>query len=140
MELVIRSAENIDRDFVLFLINKIIPGRFISMINPQKLKKWDEFLFKNNLSGFNLGSIKTTEQLLKYAIQNLIFSSYGGDFTISLDATKTIQGTNTKISAVCRLINYGNTEISGLGIFSDVFNKVRKELELYKNMYTMGIR
>jgi hypothetical protein len=140
MELVIRSAENIDRDFVLFLINKIIPGRFISMINPQKLKKWDEFLFKSNLSGFNLGSIKTTEQLLKYAIQNLTFSSYGGDFTISLDATKTIQGTNTKISAVCRLINYGNTEISGLGIFSDVFNKVRKELELYKNMYTMGIR
>lgn len=140
MELVLREQDGVDYDFIEYLVYDIIPKRLKSMLNLKKLIKWDDYFFKDMKSGFNLGNLKSTKDIIEFGINNLSISAYNGYYTIGISATEKIEGTNTKISAVCRLINYGNTDVSGYMIFSDVFKTVKRELSMYQNMYLLGIR
>lgn len=140
MELVLREQDGVDYGFVEYLVNDIIPKRFNSLLDIKKLKKWDDYFFKDKSSEFNLGNLKSTEAIVEFGINNLSISSYNGYYTIGINSVEKIVGTNTKISTVCRLINYGNSNVSGYMIFSDVFKTVKRELKLYQNMYMLGIR
>lgn len=140
MELVLREQDGVDYGFVEYLVNEIIPKRFNSLLDKKKLKKWDDYFFKDKSSEFNLGNLKSTEAIVEFGINSLSISSYNGYYTIGISYVEKIIGTNTKISTVCRLINYGNSDVSGYMIFSDVFKTVKRELKLYQNMYMLGIR
>lgn len=139
MELVIRESDGVTSDFVNYLVDKIIPAKMRQLLNKKKLEKWDDYLFKNKKSDLFLGSFHNTYDIIMFGVNNLSVSEYNGYYTVGVNPVENITGTNTKISVVCRLINYGNADVSGYMIFSDVFREVRKELSLYKNMYIMGI-
>ena len=137
MELVIRESDGYDYGFSEFLAYEVIPKRIMSLIKRDKLKKWDNYFFKDSKLDINLGSLKSTESIIKFGADNLSITYLNGYMTIHIDSNAKIIGTDTKISTVCRLINYGNANISGYMIFSDAFNTVRKELKLYQTMYMM---
>lgn len=139
MELYIKGA-GIDDGFIEFIIKRIFPSRLLSILDERKLSAWDEYLFEEKKGNFNLGNLKSTKDVIKCGISNLTYTTYGGDYIIRISDVAVISGTMTKILPVCKLIEYGNTEIAGYPIFSKVIDKIKSELELYHNMYEMGMR
>lgn len=140
MELYINKKDVADRGFVEFLINKIIPSRLESIIDDRKLVAWDEYFFEEHKGEFNLGNLKNTRDIIRYGVQNFTYTTYGGDYIVEINNLSVIKGTSTKILPICKLINYGNTEVTGYGIFSKTIEKIKQELELYHNMYEVGMR
>ena len=136
MKLAIFDAnEIIDIDFIKWLILRI-RNTIIQNINNDKLKKWDEF-FNSSTVYKNIYKKKiSTRDIIISGACNLTYLATESEFIIQVNPNIFTPGLDrVKLSSVCKLINFGNLEISGYKIFTDVFDKFALEISDYVDLY-----
>ena len=136
MKLAIFDAnELIDIDFIKWLILRI-RNTIIQNINNDKLKKWDEF-FNSSTVYKNIYKKKiSTRDIIISGACNLTYLTTESEFIIQINPNIFTPGLDrVKLNAICKLINFGNLEISGYKIFTDVFNKFALEISDYVDLY-----
>lgn len=136
MKLAIFDAnEIIDIDFIKWLILRI-RNTIIQNINNDKLKKWDEF-FNSSTVYKNIYKKKiSTRDIIISGACNLTYLATESEFIIQINPNIFTPGLDrVKLSSVCKLINFGNLEISGYKIFTDVFDKFALEISDYVDLY-----
>lgn len=124
---------SLDRKFgnwLILIIQKLIQ----SSINDKKLLKWDKYISEN----FNhLYSKKvTSKDIILAGIKDLVCDDTDSKLIIKISTNHFIQGLDrVRIETLCRLINYGNTEIKGYPIFTDTFDDIADNISVYVRKY-----
>ena len=105
------------------LINNIIKRElrdyFRLNLNVEIIFKWDRYLRSN---GIRL----TLNNIISYIINTLEFSISNGNYVVKINNKLNINEYNP--DSLARLINYGNSEIKGTGIFSDAFKYLDRNI------------
>ena len=135
MQLYIDRTEK-NEEFSNWLLN-IIKQEIITNLNPRKLSVYEEYIKESNV--FNLDE-KTLNNL------NLLNVIYKFVRTLRKDTFKNsyLYSFNTHIKygnityyEICKLVNYGNSEIKGYPFITDVFSNIRTNIKEYKDIYNV---
>jgi hypothetical protein len=106
-----------------------------------KLQKWDDYL--NSGEAFEIINVNrvSSKDIVMTGIRNIVYELSPYTLTVHIDQNQKVFGfNNVKLETVCKLINYGNTSISGYPLFSEEFNEVSENIGTYIDRYvSMGI-
>lgn len=136
MILTLTDKDNIvDTDFGNWLIDHI-RTKLISSINSNKLITWNEFINNTDVLDRLYNSSYSAEAIIIYASKHLKCNSSNGKIIIGIDDNILVPGFDRlKLKTICKLINYGTTDIKGYPIFSDTFNYFKDNILDYVRMY-----
>ena len=79
--------------------------------------------------------IVTTKEIILSGIYNLKYLKYSDKYIIQIDENQILYGTDYHLEDICKLVNYGNLEISGTHIFSNIFTYIQQNLQVYYQIY-----
>ena len=134
MRLEIEYKDNsLDKKFGNWLI-LIIRELIKSSINDKKLSKWDKYIEEH----FNhIYSKKvTSKDIIFTGIKDLMCDDTDSKLIIKISTNHFMQGLDrVRVETLCRLINYGNTEIKGYPIFTNAFNDIADNISVYVRKY-----
>lgn len=103
-------------------------------VKKSKLKNWDNYL--NNyfqLKNFTKNTY-STEYIIQLGIKNIIYKYDAKLIEIYINEHIYIPGLDrVKLNSICKLVNYGNQELAGYPIFSEVFNYIADNISDYVN-------
>lgn len=136
MKLEIGDPKNLlDRSFIIWLKLKI-RDKVLADINEAKLVKWD--LYFNNNSHFRSiykKKLSTKDFIIAGAI-NLDYIKSESSFIIRINNNYYTPGLDrVKLMSICKLINFGNTEVNGYPIFTDTFEYFAQNIQAYVEEY-----
>ena len=137
MELRIYDSHNfVSVDFGMWLIPKI-KARLIADINKYSLKQFDEYINTTTSLDKLYSRIQYhSKDIIVFAANNLTCSGDDGEIVIRFDLTKLVPGFNQlRLNDAVKLINYGNLEIKGCPIFTNVFKHFEEEIDSYIGLY-----
>jgi len=130
----------LDVHFARWLVRQI-KQELIQKVNPMKLQKWDDYL--NSGEAFEIINVNrvSSKDIVMNGIRNIVYELSPYTLTVCIDRNQKVFGfNNVKLETVCKLINYGNTSISGYPLFSEEFNEVSENIGTYIDRYvSMGI-
>ena len=140
MKFEISDPDNIlDKDFIDWLKIKI-RDRFLMELNIEKLKRWDEFFNSNPVYKSIYKKRINTKDLLVAGILNLECTQANSSYILSINQNAYVPGLDRiKIATVCKLVNYGNLEISGYPIFTDILEYFADNIVEYVDRYVYNI-
>lgn len=123
----------IDRNFGLWLI-KYLRKDILRKLGSAKLTSWDKY-FNEQFSTIYAKKI-SSEEIIKMGVQNLICNFASASIIIRISPNVYMPGFDrVKVESLCKLINYGNTTIPPVPIFTDTFNTVADNIEDYVRWY-----
>lgn len=133
------TNDSLDLDFGKWLIKRI-QEKFILAIDENKLKRWDKFFEESDEYKSIYRKKILTKDILIVGIRNLICRKFPQKLIIHINNNLFVPGLDrVRIETVCKLINFGNTEIKGYPIFTEVFGEVADNIHDYINEYLKGI-
>lgn len=137
MKLEIKSKDDfvIEPDFVYWLkgiVSKVIK----SSVRYQKLIVWDKYLTEADFLTLTNRKSITAREIVLCGADNLVVQILPDKFIIHIDNKKKINGVSApKLEQLCRLINFGNSDIKGYPIFTDSFTSVINNIDNYIELY-----
>lgn len=143
MKLQIDDPKNILTENFMRWLDIQIRNKFLDTLDDNKLKNWDIF-FNNQTVYKSIYKKKiSTKDILTAGITNLLHASAGTQVFITINPNINMPSFNqVKVKTLCKLINFGNQDISGYPIFTDIFNyfadNLQEYLELYLYRYSRG--
>ena len=139
MNLIIEdSKELLGKDFADWLIRRL-KINFYLKLDTKKLIKWDEYL--NNAEEFKTIYSKpiSSKEILTNGINNLVCDTPPLKLIIHINRNMFVSGLDrVKLETICKLINYGNTSITGYPILLNLFKEVESNIDNYIDMYVHG--
>lgn len=132
----ISKQEFPDSGFIDYLISDVIPAYLNDGIdrNP-RITQLNNYLFSDR-SNIILGDMKSIKDIIDAYVDNLSYKEYADCYTIYIDDTIKIRGTDTTISSLVSLINDGNIDIKGSKLFDDVYGEIIREKDTLYIVYT----
>lgn len=109
-------------------VRNIIIRYFIAKLNKdsRRITVWQKYidlLFKDkDVSVYDV---------LKQGIYSLYVISTKDTIVFKLDINRKYKDTDAKLYELCKLVNYGNKEISGCYLFTDTFMWVIQNIDVY---------
>lgn len=136
MRLEIRS-ESLGIDFCQWL-RDIVADRIKGSVNEAKLIPWNDYLNNGNILVFtNRKSILAKEIIYKGA-DSLRVVELPQKFLIEINPKYKMPGVeNKKVLTLCKLINYGNAEMKGYPIFSNIMSDIADNINAYIDLYML---
>lgn len=136
MNLVIEDKrELLGDDFSSWLIDKM-KIHFYSILDKNKLIRWDKYLNETETIKKIYDITLSSEKILKDGIESLVCDRFPQCLVIHIDRTQLVFGLYyTKLESLCKLINYGNSQISGYPILSEVFQEFVDNIDTYIDRY-----
>lgn len=117
-----------------------IRQQLIASINIKKLQSWDIFLNKQSSYKSIYKKKIIPADIIIAAANNLVIKSSESKYSIMINPNIFTFGLDrVKLSSLCRLINYGNQEIKGYSIFTEVFKHFSDNIESYLTQYLHNI-
>lgn len=122
-------------DFIVWLISKI-SEKIISDVNINKLVTWDNFFNEQSLYKSIYKKKISSLDLIIAGSRNLIYTKSQSSFCISVNPNIYAPGLDRiKLITICKLINYGNQDITSYPIFTDSFKHFAENIYDYVDMY-----
>lgn len=136
---ILDPKNTIDNNFLSWLESKI-RNKLISSIDRNKLKNWDIFINSNPVyKSIYKKNISTLDILISGA-NNLISSRSSESIQITINPKIYAVGFDrVKIRSLCKLINFGNRDISAYPIFTNTFKYFAENIQTYIDRYLYGI-
>jgi hypothetical protein len=135
-----KDGMSIDKDFIKWLKSNM-SDKIKSSIDEKKLIRWNDYLNSGEVIEFTSRKNILAKEVIYLGADNLVVSELPNKFIISINNKKFVNGLKmVKIDTLCKLINYGNASIKGYPIFSDVFNEVANNIDMYIEVYYMFIK
>lgn len=127
------SSPIIDRKFGNWII-KHIQALISSEVESVKLKTWDKY-FNEQFSTL-YGKEISSKDIIKIGVRNLVCMYANSAIIIRISPNIFMPGLDrVKVESLCKLINYGNTTISAVPIFTNAFDHVADNIDEYVEMY-----
>ena len=128
MQLRLDCSSKVDSGFINFLI-KQIKEYVKSIVDLKRLSVFDKYLSDE------LGITDTALDIINLALNNLCYKKSSKSYIISINNNTNLQNNVAKLYDVCKLINFGNLQISGYPIFTKTFNYFEKNANIYLSLY-----
>ena len=119
-----------DENFINFIIS-IVPDVISIRFNNGKALAFDKKVDEANLYNVKFD----TRSIIFTGVRHLEYRKEKDGFRIFIREHIPIIRYNQDLDSLCRFINYGNTEITGYSIISDVFTEISKNINRYKSIY-----
>lgn len=133
MNITIIKNEKYTTQFITWLLS-IIRVEVLSSINIGTLQKYEEEVF-------NLYNVKISYyDVVKRSLNNLQILNSDKKYVIQVNPNILYSNTNIKLINLINLLNYGTLQVQGCFIFSNVFENVQKNIEIYYNRYNPFLR
>lgn len=124
------KIQPLDDEFIKFIVEKINELLYIkSRALFKKLSNFDNLILECTANEFD------TTQLIKLAAKNIIYTKNYKNFYITINTAVKIN--NISLLQLCKLIEYGNSQLQGTGIFTEVFNYIKNNLDTYMLQYQL---
>ena len=134
MQIVIIEQQNMLTDKFYAWFIKQIQSEFISKLDDKKLLSWNEYLTENFRSVYK--KRVSAKDVLLSGIYNLQITKSSSKLTIEINDNVFVPYLDrVKVKTLCKLINFGNTEMKGYPIFSTVFQDFTKDFNHYIDKY-----
>ena len=133
---VVDSSGVIDRSFAVWLTSQV-KALLIKNLKLQKLQKWDEFLTTSEEIDRLYSKRYFAYDVIEQGIQSLMFRFVNPtSFEIYINPNTLVKGYKQwKLESACKLINYGNLEVSAVPVFTSVFERVQENINEYAKTY-----
>ena len=136
MKLTIQKLPEYNRAFIEY-VKDYTKRIILKKLNVRKLITTTKYFYDNIKGKRKINAFDIVVQ----AAHNLTIIEYADSFIICVDRNMIVPYFNkTKIVDMCRLINYGNTDIQPYPIFTEVFREVLGKVPALYKAYQMGIR
>lgn len=141
MKLLIEKSLDYNDDFVEWLLG-VIRDDVLTRINENYLDNMEYYLntmlSNSTLSNDKVDLYATILQILDHLEYINGFSHYH----IQINPIAKLSGTNFRLLAIAKFINYGNQDVHGCGVFTESFSYVENNLVEFYGMYLMntGVR
>jgi hypothetical protein len=137
MQLSIDKRED-NKEFSDWLL-KVIKQEIMSNVNPRKLKYYEDYIKESNVFNMSekaLNNLNVVNVLYRF-IRTLRKDTFRHTYIYSFNTH--IKYEETTYYDICKLINYGNSEIRGypfiINVFSNIQNNIKEYEHIYKIMY-----
>lgn len=115
-----------------------IRNKVIKEININKLIRWDEYFNSETVYKSIYKKKISTKDIITAGICNLYYQTSETGFWIKINPNIFTPGLDRiKLDTICRLINYGNQQISGYPIFTTVFEDIAQHINEYVERYML---
>ena len=129
MELVIQNDDQMSSQFISYLLNVI---RSTIMEQIQDYLKFN-FMFSK------YDSIINVQTIMSLAAQNFKSYIFQDKIIIKIDPLVNYLNTQFKLITLCKFLNYGDLEIPGCHVFSNILNSIVTQLnDIYSEYTTRG--
>lgn len=123
----------IDKKFIEF-IAECVSEKIISNIDDKKLIKFDEYISEYIPRVRDVEV--TSREIITCGAENLSIYTLQDKFLIEISRTKSFDKVkDMTLVSLCKLINYGNSQIHGYPIFTDTFSEIAEDIDMYKKLY-----
>lgn len=135
MELVIHDVTGVVTPAFIQYLCGVIYSQLRRKTTYKFKTKWNNYL----QSSTSYPEFKTiqVENVVYQAAKSIKFTQDNDIFTFSIDKYKKIGKSKTSLYTVCGLLNYGNLEICGDHIFSQVFTEISNNIERYYDLFVI---
>lgn len=136
MKLTIPLLKEMTDGFLVFLKQHIY--EYIeSHIDEDRCNLIDEYIKSSNIYTEQFKKQFSCKDIILCGQRNIVCKESKGCIVFEVDEESCFisNGIKIKIQGLCKLINYGNMEIKGLGIFDKAFQFVQGNLKTYMFMY-----
>ena len=135
MQIIIDKTQ--DNELFSNWLLKVVRHEIISNLNPRKLSVYEEYIKESNI--FNM-SQKT---LNNFKIINVIYifirtlrkDTFKHTYIYSFN--EHIKYDNVTYYEICKLVNYGNSEIKGYPFITNVLSNIQKNIKEYEHIYNV---
>lgn len=136
MKLIIECDKNITSSFIRWLI-KLIKIQILSNINNKRLVTFNSYINTRNV--FQCSYPVNVKKILLQMVNSMYYVRVGKYYVITFNPSIPLLNTRFKMVDVINFVTYGNTEIRGVPIISDVFTGIERNIEKYYKLYTNGL-
>lgn len=124
-------------DFIVYLIREI--GYYLPLkINKRKLIKWDDYLNSIGITTTDKYKISSYNVLLA-GVHSLTYKKIDNEYIINIDNNAYMPYITESIDTLCKLINYGNVELSGVYVLTETFEYFSKNVNKYFDKYVTRV-
>lgn len=120
-------TKGVDDNFVTNCIPQVIANRMFEVCVNKDTSRMDEYLKK--MYGI------TTLDVIKKASQNIDTNWYGQNCQIGIDVNVYESKSGQRLESLMKLIDTGNTDVKGLGIFRESLMFIKKYINSIHKMY-----
>lgn len=135
MRIVIEKDNDINESFLHWII-RFIKVEILKELNNNNLDRLNAYI--NEFDFFKSGQSINLKKIIFQALNTLNFKYSGNYYIISFNEIIPLYDTEYKIIDVLNFITYGNFEVRGCTIISDIFDSIHYNLKLYKKLYHNG--
>lgn len=128
-----------DKDFVDALIDRVKDQLRIKLdYKKSQIDSWNTYV-NENISMFSQ-KIKyiNVMDVIELGIDKITYRETPAKFIIGIKENFYIKNVYLDVENFCRLINFGNLSMSGIWIFTDVFDKTSEDISKLADMYYSG--
>lgn len=140
MQLEIEFKEGtLNRSFGAWII-KLIREITLDNVDPKKLQGLDKYIEENFIHLSEKKKV-TCIDIINAGLNELTYDFDNTKFTIRISNHKFMQGLDRiRIETLCKLINYGTASIKGYPIFTDSFNQIAENIDIYIESYLREVQ
>lgn len=137
MRLLVQKNTTFTKNFVKWLI-KILQMELMSNVNIKKVNSLNLYINEvlSQRKDIKLDSVNLNTALV-VGVKHLTFYETDGYFCIHINPKTFYPGTKFRVYKFCEFINYGNLDIPGCNVFTNVFSNVADNLQTYYNIYSL---
>ena len=135
MQLYIDITEE-NEDFSNWLVN-IIKQEILSNLNPRKLSVYEDYIKESNVFNIQekaLNNLNLTNVIYTF-IRTLRKDTFKNSYLYTFNTH--MKYDSVTYYEICKLINYGNSEIKGYPFITDVLANIQTNIKDYENIYNI---
>ena len=131
--------EDVDDEFIEELILRIKRNLIILFDGMKsKIDYLQRYITKNiRRFSYSLDRIDL-ESVITEGIDNIISKETTEEYIIQIDDKKFINGVYVSVYDICKFVNYGNFDVPGTMLFSNIFDETQKNLKRIEDIYYSG--
>lgn len=139
MKLEILDENNeLDISFGRWLVKRVQEKCLIEL-DTRKLSNWDKFFNEDSKYVSIYGKEIHTKDILISGIQTIGCDKIPEKIIIRFNQNQYVPGLDrVRVDTVCRMINFGNTSVTGYPLFTNVFSYFVDNINMYIDMYFNG--
>ena len=110
---------------------------YYEKVNVKKLKPFEVYI--NELPEYKslMKKYISANEICISGLYNIMILHYGQNIVFKIDENNLLPNTKIKIIELCKLINNGNLLLKPYPIFTEIFDEIQKNIEVYYAEYVL---
>lgn len=137
MKILIIDKDNKYTDSFLEYVKSRCRDIYYKKVNLKKLKPFETYI--NELPEYKslMKKYISSNEICITGLYNIMICRYGQTIVLKIDENSFLPNTRIKIIELCKLINNGNLLLKPYPIFTEIFDEIKENIEVYYAEYVL---